>query len=148
MTSTAHVTVPAPVVAHQGPHDTDATMVRGAANRLASGYPVGGSNVTRAVETILRDVADALEGRPAGERSGEPVPAPTISHDDLLDLTYEQRQALPARHHRPHFDRLATPHSWICAVCWDHGLTTGWPCEAATAGGVEIARALGLGFSW
>lgn len=142
------VTIPAPTVAHKGPHDTDASMVRNAADRLAAGYPPGGSNLTHAVVTVLRDVADAHDGRPVGERSGQPVPASTIDHDALLAMTYLERQALPARHHTPHFDGLASPHSWICSVCWDEGETRAWPCAAATAGGVGLAQALGLGFSW
>lgn len=142
------VTVPAPDVAHKGPRDTDASMLRNAADRLASGYPVGGSNLTYAVQAVLRDIADALEGRSVGERSTQPVPAPTIDHDELAAMTYLERQSLPARHHRPHFDGLAFPHSWICSVCWDDGETRAWPCAAATAGGVEVAQALGLGFSW
>lgn len=140
-------TVPAPVVAHKGPHDTDASMMRNAAGRLAAGYPVGGSNLTHAVVTVLADVADALEGRPVGSRSIPPVPAPTIAHEDLLAMTFLERQALPARHHTPHFDGLATPHSWICSVCWDEGETAAWPCAPATSGGVELAQSLGLGFS-
>lgn len=141
------VTIPAPVVPYKAARDTDATMMRGAANRLACGYKVGGSNVTRTVELLLRDVADALEGRPVGERSSEPVPCPTISLDDLIGMTYDQRQALPATHHRPYFDGQGEPNSWICSVCWDDGVTHQWPCAQAVAGGAELADALGLGFA-
>lgn len=141
------VTIPAPVVNHKGPSDTDASMVRGAADRLAAGYSVGGSNVTHTVVTVLRDVADNLEGRPAGERSGQPVPTPTISGDELLAMTYLERQSLPARHHTPHFYDLGSPAGWICTVCWDDGEVNAWPCAPAIAGGVELADALGLGYS-
>lgn len=144
------ITIPAPVVAFKGPADTDATMMRGAANRLASGYPVGGSNMTRAVETVLRDIADALEGRPVGQRSSEPVPAPTISTGELVEMTYAQRRGLPAVHHRPHFDDLSEPASWVCSVCsvcWDDGETNAWPCTPTTTGGRELADLLGLGIS-
>lgn len=67
---------------------------------------------------------------------------------DPQELTYEERQALPAAYHKPHFDGLGRPHSWICSVCWDDGVQTSWPCGPATSGGVELARALNLGFSW
>jgi len=66
------------------------------------------------------------------------------------ELNYAQRQALPAAWHRPHWDGLGVPHSWICTVCWDDGLVTAWPCEVAQAGnnGLEIAQAIGLSYSW
>jgi hypothetical protein len=66
------------------------------------------------------------------------------------ELNYAQRQALPAAYHQPHWDGLGEPHSWICTVCWDDGLQTPWPCEAARSGnnGLEIARAGGLSYSW
>lgn len=66
------------------------------------------------------------------------------------EMTFEQRKALPAAWHQPHWDGLGEPHSWICTVCWDDGLTTLWPCEVANAGnnGLEIARTHGLSYSW
>ena len=67
-----------------------------------------------------------------------------FDYEDLLDLTLEEREALPAVHHRPVFDGLGTPNAWLCAVCWDEGTVYGWPCEAATKGGRELAEALGL----
>lgn len=67
---------------------------------------------------------------------------------DVFSLTYEERQALPAEYHQPHWDGLGTPHSWICQVCWDDGLQTFWPCEPATRGGKAVAEAAGLSYSW
>lgn len=51
-----------PVVAHKGPHDTDASMFRTAAERLDSNHHIGGSNLRRAVSQLLRDAAKASEG--------------------------------------------------------------------------------------
>ncbi len=57
-----HVPAPLPVVAHKGPHDTDASLLRLAARNLRNGYDVGGSNVSRAVaELIERAVAGSGE---------------------------------------------------------------------------------------
>lgn len=69
---------------------------------------------------------------------------------DPAALTYEERKALPARYHQPHWDGMGVPHNWMCSVCWDDGLTHAWPCEVAQAGnnGLEIARAGGLSYSW
>jgi hypothetical protein len=65
-----------------------------------------------------------------------------------FEMEEAERIALPAIHHRPVFDGLASPHSWICAVCWGDGWTSGWPCAPATAGGRELGKALGLEVLW
>lgn len=52
-------------VAYPGPHDTDAGLMRIAADHLEHGYPVGGSNLTAAVIRVLREVATALDSAPA-----------------------------------------------------------------------------------
>ena len=57
------VNVPAPHVPYPGPHDTDATFMRGAAKKIAGDYPAGGSNVKRAVIKLLNDTADAMEAQ-------------------------------------------------------------------------------------
>ena len=54
--------VPIPTVAFKGPHDTDASMFRTAADKAESArYPVGGSNVGAAVAAVLRAVAASRE---------------------------------------------------------------------------------------
>jgi hypothetical protein len=50
-----------PTVAFKGPRDTDASLLRGAARKAETGYPVGGSNVGRAVAEILLQAAAAAE---------------------------------------------------------------------------------------
>jgi len=77
-----------------------------------------------------------VQSRPRAEQMATVV--------DLLELTDEERVALPAVHHRPVFDSLSTPRLWHCAVCWGDGWLTGWPCKPAIAGGIELAGALGL----
>jgi hypothetical protein len=54
----------AAVVAHKGPHDSDATMLRAAAVNLTRGYEIGGSNVKRAVSSVLSEVASIIEHAP------------------------------------------------------------------------------------
>lgn len=79
-----------------------------------------------------------------------PVTHPPLP-PDLLELTYEQRQALPAKFHQPHWMGLTQPRTWICAVCWDDdGTVHGWPCDVANAGdnGLEIANTGGMRVSW
>ena len=71
-----------------------------------------------------------------------------LTQGDPGELTYEQRVALPAPFHKPLFDGLGKPNSWICAVCWDESLQTSWPCTPAVVGGVELAKAIGAEFMW
>jgi hypothetical protein len=71
-----------------------------------------------------------------------------LPHVDLLELTEAQRRELPPIYHRPYFNGLGKPHTWICEVCWGDGVTQMWPCSVALENGVEVARSLGLGYSW
>jgi len=50
----------AAVVAHKGPHDSDASMLHGASKNLDHGYELGGGNLTRVVSRLLSVVADVL----------------------------------------------------------------------------------------
>lgn len=51
-----------PDIAFKGPHDTNGSMLLTAADKAESGrYPVGGSNVGRAVAHVLREVAAAAD---------------------------------------------------------------------------------------
>ena len=59
--SAGYAVVHAPAIQYKGLCDTDASLLRGAATRAEGGYPVGGSNVTRAVVKILLAVATAAE---------------------------------------------------------------------------------------
>lgn len=63
------------------------------------------------------------------------------------ELSEQQRQDLPAPYHRPYFDGLGRPASWVCEACWGDGWSTAWPCPAALSEGVELAKSLGLGYS-
>lgn len=74
----------------------------------------------------------------------DPKPSDRYDWEDLVDMTLEQKEALPAKHHWPFFDSLGEPNAWLCTVCWDEGTVTGWPCAAATKGGLELADELGL----
>lgn len=51
-----------PDIAFKGPHDTNGSMLITAAEKAESArYPVGGSNVGRAVAQVLREVAAAAD---------------------------------------------------------------------------------------
>lgn len=141
----ATVTVPSPTFGSETRHAPQ--LLVDAAWKIRNGYTAGGSTVVGAVARLLDDVAAALDptarttydGRhPILRESGE------IEHSHLTEMTYEERQALPAVYHRPVFYDMATPASWVCAVCWDDGLLEGWPCRPATGGGATIAADLGL----
>jgi hypothetical protein len=70
------------------------------------------------------------------------LPAPDApDYEDLVDLTDEQRTALPPRFHIPVFDGLGVPNGWHCAVCWGDGWTTRWPCETAVKHGGDVFTA-------
>ncbi|MCQ0012763.1 hypothetical protein [Actinomadura madurae] len=43
-----------------------------------------------------------------------------------------------ARFHVPRFVDSATPQMWLCAVCWDEGGGSQWPCATASAKGTEV----------
>lgn len=75
-------------------------------------------------------------------------PDPGSGNGWMVELTEAQRVELPAVYHRPHFYGLAEPVAWICEACWGEGWTTAWPCDVATAGGVDLAKSLGVGWSW
>ena len=59
-------------------------------------------------------------------------------YEDLLDLTDDERLALPARFHTPQFDSLGRPNMWQCRVCWGDGWVTQWPCKAAQENGAQV----------
>lgn len=62
-------------------------------------------------------------------------------YEDLVDLTTEEKAALPARFHTPTFDRLGKPNAWLCRVCWGDGWVTQWPCATAQKHGAEVFTA-------
>lgn len=67
------------------------------------------------------------------------LPAPDMpDFEDLADLTDEEKAALPARFHIPVWSGDASPHAWICQVCWGDGWTSGWPCATAHKHGGEV----------
>lgn len=64
--------------------------------------------------------------------------APDHPHYEELPETLEEREKLPPRFHVPHWLDTCTPRSWVCAVCWDDGITTSWPCATAMKHGGEV----------
>lgn len=64
--------------------------------------------------------------------------APDHPHYEELPETLEERRKLPARFHVPHWMGDCTPTAWVCAVCWDEGTVTRWPCEVAAEQGGEV----------
>ncbi|MBG0830536.1 hypothetical protein HS041_22500 [Planomonospora sp. ID67723] len=57
---------------------------------------------------------------------------------ESLPETLEERRKLPARFHVPRWTETGIPQLWVCAVCWDEGSVTQWPCEAAREHGGEV----------
>lgn len=64
----------------------------------------------------------------------------------MAELAEDERVDLPAVYHRPYFDSLSDPPTWVCEACYGDGWATAWPCPAADtrSGGVELADSLGL----
>lgn len=60
------------------------------------------------------------------------------AYEDLVDLSEEERKALPARFHTPHFDDLGQPNMWLCRVCWGDGWVSQWPCGPALEQGAIV----------
>ncbi|OUD03370.1 hypothetical protein [Streptomyces swartbergensis] len=70
--------------------------------------------------------------------------APDHPHYELLaGFSLEENAKLPARFHVPVFDDCGVPNSWLCAVCWEDGVVTGWPCATATKYGTKVFTPLG-----
>lgn len=85
----------------------------------------------------------AADGRPLEHEEcaarAQLIEAPDApSYEDLTDLTLEQKAALPARFHVPVFEDLGSPKAWLCAVCWDEGTVSRWPCATASEKGAEV----------
>lgn len=59
-------------------------------------------------------------------------------YEVLTEMTMEEKAALPARFHIPVFDDLGRPKAWLCAVCWEEGVATRWPCATAQKHGTEV----------
>ncbi|MFE9127049.1 hypothetical protein ACFYOF_16790 [Streptomyces sp. NPDC007148] len=67
------------------------------------------------------------------------LPAPDApDYELILEMTEEQRAALPPRFHTPVFMDSSTPTMWVCAVCWGESWTTQWPCAAACQNGTRV----------
>ena len=63
----------------------------------------------------------------------------------VMELSVPQRLALPAAFHRPVWDDLGRPRSWLCAVCYGDGWVTPWPCSVAGSdGGAVVLDPRGL----
>lgn len=94
----------------------------------------GPKDYTAAIRQVERAYRDAYS---------EPVKAilleaPDMPGYDELPETLEERQQLPARFHVPRWDGDGKPNLWLCAVCWDEGTVTQWPCETAAEHGGEV----------
>lgn len=141
--TTPTITVPTPTMGTE--HDRVAQHLADAAWKLRNGYTAGGSTVVGSVARLCDDAARAIDPHVRTTYEGRyPAAFDGVEVDDITELTYEQRLALPARFHLPVFMDLTTPTMWICKVCWDDDLYTAWPCAPAQHGGVEVARAAGL----
>lgn len=65
--------------------------------------------------------------------------APDHPHYELLaGFSLEDNEKLPPRFHVPVFDDCGMPNSWLCAVCQEEGVVTGWPCATAVKYGTQV----------
>jgi hypothetical protein len=130
------VNVDVPDVPYPGSRTTQ-HFFRGAAEKLRNGIDAGGSNVRNTIAALLDRTAAAMD------ESVDVYVAPD-GRSVIEELSYEERQSLPGEYHQPYWVDTATPKSWVCAVCWDEGVSHGWPCEPACRDGAAVARAGGL----
>jgi hypothetical protein len=123
------------------PTDEQLEQLRG---RLRAGLEEGeleqlGREAVQRVEEqrAATDTAkDDAEESAARARLIEPPDMP--DYEALTELTLEQKAELPARFHLPTFDDVGSPKLWLCAVCWDEGTLTQWPCATASERGAEV----------
>lgn len=92
----------------------------------------------------------------AGPRTDETVPAPAAAtpaiaghpavlipppdmpgYDELPD-GLEARAALPARFHIPVWEDTSDRAAFLCAVCYDEGESSLWPCATAARNGDQV----------
>lgn len=67
------------------------------------------------------------------------IPADQPCYEEVVEMTMEQRRALPARFHTPQW-MDSSPGLFMCRVCWDgeEMTVTEWPCPSAVAGGRDV----------
>ncbi|NUR80749.1 MAG: hypothetical protein HOQ21_09935 [Dermatophilaceae bacterium] len=58
-------------------------------------------------------------------------------YETLVDLTMEEKTALPVHFHTPVWSN-STPGAFICRVCWTEGEMTSWPCAGALREGWNV----------
>lgn len=95
---------------------------------------------SKACGTCKRLVRDGkpIEHEQCAARAVLLPPPDQPMYEDLVDLTDEQRKALPARFHTPVFDGLGQPNMWLCQVCWGDGWVSQWPCGPAQEKGAMV----------
>ncbi|MEU7737296.1 hypothetical protein AB0B51_30120 [Streptomyces griseus] len=88
-------------------------------------------------KALVRD-GKPIEHEQCAARAVLLLPPDQPMYEDLVDLTDEQRKALPARFHTPVFDGLGQPNLWLCQVCWGDGWVSQWPCGPAQEKGAMV----------
>ncbi|MGW4040429.1 hypothetical protein ACWEIM_29835 [Streptomyces sp. NPDC004778] len=88
-------------------------------------------------KALVRD-GKPIEHEQCAARAVLLLPPDQPMYEDLVDLTDEQRKALPARFHTPVFDGLGQPNAWLCQVCWGDGWVAQWPCGPAQEKGAMV----------
>lgn len=79
----------------------------------------------------------------------EQLPNPADGSEWMIDLTEEERLALPAVYHRPYFNDLGQPGIWVCEACWGDGWSTAWPCPVISTypDAADLVESLKLGWA-
>ncbi len=88
-----------------------------------------------------RDLAEA--GKPVEhdecQQRATLLHAPDQPHYEILaGFSVEENAKLPARFHVPVFDDCGRPNAWLCAVCWEDGVSSQWPCATAVKYGTQV----------
>lgn len=147
MSTPLTVTIPAPRVPFPGA-SSDADFMRSAASHLEGGYEVGGSNLTRVVVTLLRDLSRALDpaaGAVAAMTDPITVVVPRLTSGDRGGVLREQSDSIERSGHcygEPQREFLVAT---LCAVA--ASLEAVSPdADASTAAGtrLRVVRAIGV----
>lgn len=97
-----------------------------------------GAYVSYAVTRQVKEVARLHRCERGRDVRAILLQAPDHPQYEDLPETLAEREKLPARFHVPMWDGDGVPHAWLCAVCWEEGVTCQWPCKVASEQGGEV----------
>ncbi|WP_406227456.1 hypothetical protein [Streptomyces anthocyanicus] len=117
--------------------DLDPFWVEARAEFLAKGSTSADPSACGTCRT-LAEAGNPVEHEGCAQRATL-LHAPDHPHYEILaGFSLEENAKLPARFHVPVFDDCGKPNLWLCAVCQEEGVVTGWPCATATKYGTQV----------